>query len=333
VRPSVRGPADDAVASRLRALLGDSEPGDWPLRVTRSECPFRSTHALEDIEVHFPGGRCVPLVLKACGLAATRGVRPRIVMDGHRELWAYENLLPRLDVDAPRFLGVLDLDRSGQRLVLERVAGEPLHLVGDLGAWRAAARWLGRFHGRGRAAWERAAASGWLLAQDPSLHERWLARALRRAVGGAPSPGWTGSVARAARRAIRILAAAPRTLVHGEFYPSNVIVSRADSGWRARVVDWESIGVGPAALDLAALTTGGWSATARAGLIEAYRSAAPDPPTRGVGLDRELECATLINALQWLGWSEGWSAPPHQAWDWEAEARAAASRIATWAQV
>ena len=51
----------------------------------------------------------------------------------------------------------------------------------------------------------------------------------------------------------------PRAFVHGELYPSNVVIA-SDGPRQPRVaaVDWELAGVGPFALDLAALTAG-WS--------------------------------------------------------------------------
>lgn len=328
MNPPVRTPADGALAERLGALLGDAIDPPGPAGVERRASPYRSTHEMEDVDLILGDGRRLPLVLKACGLAATHGVRPRIVMDGHRELWAYEALLPRLDVGAPRFFGRLDLGADGERLVLERITGEPLHLAGDLEAWRSAARWLARFHARGREYREAVAASGRALPQDAALHERWLARARRRVLtGGGSGADWPEALDDAARRAIRILADSPRTLVHGELYPSNVIDASGGAGRRVRVVDWESIGVGPAALDLAALTAGDWREPERETLLDVYRSAAPRDIADDALFERSLDAARLVNALQWLGWSDGWNAPPHQAKDWHAEARAAAARV------
>lgn len=323
----VRTPADETLAERLRVLLGDAIAATGPAVVERRVSPYRSTHDLEDVDLVLDDGRRLRLVLKACGLAATHGVRPRIVMDGHRELWAYEVLLPRLDLGAPRFFGRLHLGADGERLVLERIVGEPLHLAGDLDTWYEAARWLASFHTRGLEYREAVAASGRALSQDPALHERWLARARRRAVIGDGATVWTDEIDAAARRAIRILAGSPRTLVHGELYASNLIGSGTGAERRVRVVDWESIGVGPAALDLAALTAGDWSDPVRDGLVAAYRAAAGTDIARHPLFEPALDAARLVNALQWLGWSEGWIAPPHQARDWHSEARAVAARL------
>lgn len=319
----LRSSAVDPVVAGLLDLLGLDAGA--VVAGSRRASPYRSTHALEEVDLVLPDGRDLPLVLKACGLAATRGVRPRLVMDGHRELWAYERILPALDLDAPRFFGVLHPEGTGERLVLERVAGAPLHLEGGLEAWRAAAGWLGRFHGRGLAVRGGAAASGRALAQDPALHGRWLSRALRRLPVAAGNRE-VEALRVAARASIRCLAACPATLVHGEFYPSNVIASRTPEGWRVRVLDWESIGIGPAALDVVALVTGEWSAAELSTLIDAYTAAAPEG-LLGDAPEAALASARLVNALQWLGWSEAWTPPPHQRRDWWGEARTAARAV------
>jgi thiamine kinase-like enzyme len=109
------------------------------------------------------------------------------------------------------------------------------------------------------------------------------------------------------------LASLPTTLVHGELYASNVIVGEG----RVCPVDWELAGIGPGVLDVAALTTG-WPDSERSMLADEYRRALVRPPDA----DRfaaDLDCASLHLALQWLGWSPGWTPPPEHVRDWRAE--------------
>ena len=40
-----------------------------------------------------------------------------------------------------------------------------------------------------------------------------------------------------------------------------------------------------------------------------------------------LDCARLHLALQWLGWSPGWTPPPEHALDWRAELPRLAARV------
>ena len=102
------------------------------------------------------------------------------------------------------------------------------------------------------------------------------------------------------------------TLIHGEFYASNVIVGQTATGLRVCPVDWEMAAVGPGLIDLAALTAGRWSATEKAALATAYGAPAEFLPA--------LDYCRLHLAMQWLGWAQDWSPPPEHAHDWLNEA-------------
>jgi thiamine kinase-like enzyme len=99
--------------------------------------------------------------------------------------------------------------------------------------------------------------------------------------------------------------------MHGEAYPSNLLV---EASGRIRPLDFETLGIGAAALDLAALTSGAWDPAERDRVVEAYRAASSAPPTAA-----ELDAARLMVALQWLGWSPSWTPPAEHRHDWLAE--------------
>jgi aminoglycoside phosphotransferase (APT) family kinase protein len=107
----------------------------------------------------------------------------------------------------------------------------------------------------------------------------------------------------------------PATLLHGEFYASNVLIADAEGRARVAPLDWELAGPGPGALDLAALVSG-WSSADREAMRLAYERAlgAPLPA-------HDLELARLQVAIQWLGWAPPeWEPPADQRHDWAAEA-------------
>jgi aminoglycoside phosphotransferase (APT) family kinase protein len=120
------------------------------------------------------------------------------------------------------------------------------------------------------------------------------------------------------------LAGLPVTVIHGEFYASNVLVDDAERPDRVAPVDWEQTAVGPGPIDLAALASGRWNDEARAAIAAAYRETAP-----AAFDDLDLAACRLHLALQWLGWSESWSPPPEHRHDWLAEAAAAATLLGT----
>jgi thiamine kinase-like enzyme len=117
------------------------------------------------------------------------------------------------------------------------------------------------------------------------------------------------------------------TLTHGEFYGSNILVREtppAGAAGRICPVDWEMASWGPGLLDLAALTSGGWSGAEREAMASAYRCAMADAGSTLPSLPRLLESldwCRLHLAVQWLGWADDhWQAPPDQAHDWLGEA-------------
>ena len=77
-------------------------------------------------------------------------------------------------------------------------------------------------------------------------------------------------IARGYAPVVARLAAMPRTVIHGEFYPCNILIR--GTGPRARVcpVDWELAAVGPGLIDLAALMTG-WDDRAQRALAARLR--------------------------------------------------------------
>src|SRR5262249_48956553 len=111
--------------------------------------------------------------------------------------------------------------------------------------------------------------------------------------------------------------ALPKTLIHGEFYAANVLIHEADGHLRICPVDWETTAAGPGLMDLAALTCGMWSDEQKRALALAYRGRLePDQgwPPATEPFVAALDLCRLHLAVQWLGWSPDWSAPPNQAW-------------------
>jgi aminoglycoside phosphotransferase (APT) family kinase protein len=276
------------------ARLLESRPG-----------PYRSSLPLDEVLVELPGAPPRRLVVKD-GTARERPSRPGFVVDPFREAEAYTRVLPALDLDTPECLAA-----DGPRVLLEHVDGIPLWQSGDMGDWEAAARWLARLHA------SPIPHARHLLRRDRAHLLQWVARA----DGVAPA-----HVLVAGRRAALRLARRQPVLLHGEMYPANVVVA---PGARIRVLDWETIGAGPAVLDLAALTSGRWPADEPARMVDAYRRALPaDVRPARRRLEEDLCAARLVVALQWIGWAPAWSPPPEQAHDWLAEAARAAQEMA-----
>lgn len=255
--------------------------------------PYATSHMLVDVDAELDGGRRISAVVKETGRRPPD--RPRFVHRARRERDAYLRLLGCADLPAPRLLGV-----AGPYVVLERVGAVPL--------WETADEQVAQRVGRGIRAMHDALSSRrdveFALTYDAHFYRRWLRRAC------AVDPTIAG-LAGVYHRAIARLLLEPPRLIHGELYPSNVLV-----GERVWVVDWESLAIGPAVVDLAAVTSG-WPEPFGRALLDAY--GAPDAVA--------VDCARLHLAVRWLGWSPGWSPPPEHAHDWRSEAEQVAERL------
>ena len=287
--------------------------------------------ALTEVDVGFDDGRDLALLLKEPARAAPGRTmpagKPTIVHDPGREAVIYGRVLSSEHLGTPRFYGLVSIgDRSG--LLLERVRGVELYQVGEPKTWSEAARWLGALHARFPAG-DASLPSGIGLTRDQAFLTLWRERALE----GVPKAEQAdvGALLSALGPRMDRLAELPRALLHGEFYPANVLVTEPTEGNPARlcVVDWEMAGYGPGVLDLAALAGAGWSVDERRALVRAYRETAP----REQRLASEGEFVELLAlarvqlALQWLGWSPGWEPPEDQRFDWRGELRAAAGEL------
>ena len=291
-----------------------------PVRaLERRPHPYGSSHAIEDVGVTFADGGPLQLVFKdVSGLTAeARGAKPAPLLDPDREIEAYVRVLPAAGLDVPACYGAVVRGRR-RWLFLEPVDGVPLWQCDDPAAWEAAARWLAGLHARALPQ-----GSAHLLRYDAAWLRGWLRRAQAQVPAGA-----LDEVGAVWERVVARVAAWPRAIVHGDFHPSNLLVATTGGAARVRPVDWELAGIGPGVLDLAALTSGSWSAGERERIAVAYHRALP-PAARSSCADLldALAHGRLLLAVQWLGWSQDWAPPPEHARDWLSEATALAREL------
>jgi aminoglycoside phosphotransferase (APT) family kinase protein len=172
---------------------------------------------------------------------------------------------------------------------------------------------------------DRYAAAGRLIDHDRAYYRRWLERArdFSRAPGQqAPRAAAVEWLGERHESVVEALLALPKTVIHGEFYASNVLVDAESAPPRVAPVDWELAARGPGLTDLAALVSGGWGGDDRDTIVAAYASAAGEVPPR------DLDVARLQLAIQWLGWAPPtWDPPQGQRQDWLAEALALADGL------
>ncbi|HEY8843930.1 MAG TPA: aminoglycoside phosphotransferase family protein [Gaiellaceae bacterium] len=288
-------------------------------RLERRPHDYRTSFGLETLELVLADGRELRLVFKDLSRrsldANARRAKPGSLHDPLREIEAYAHVLAGHELGTAAYYGsVVDRRRDRYWLFIEDVPGVVLWQVGEHATWRAVARWLAVLHQsvrpRGRS----------LLRYDGELYRASLERA-REFVGAAVLNG----VAGAHKRALAALEELPAGFVHGDFYPSNVIVHERDGGLRICPIDWEAAGVGSGLLDLAALVAG-WGDGGVAELAFAYREALEQPPAEKEFL-HALDCCRLHLAVRWLGSSPDWSPPREHSQDWLGTAMRLAERL------
>lgn len=305
----------------VRAVADSSGPAKV-VSVRRRASRYASSSKLENIEVILDDGRRHSLVLKdlrwSAMLPDARAVRPSLVYDERREPYVYANCLDGSGLAVANvYRAVADEDAGAYWVLLERLAATPLWQRGRFGPWLAVAGELADLHLGLETYLDD---EGPLLHHGPELHRTWLRRARRFAGSDVPWRRLAGSF----DRAIETVEAMPKTILHGDFHPSNVLVARAGDGTSATwVIDWELAGPGPAVLDVAALTSGRWTGAQRRAMALSYYERTQAMGAFGPGRESFLhavEAARLLLSIQWLGWTENWSPPGSHAYDWAAEA-------------
>jgi aminoglycoside phosphotransferase (APT) family kinase protein len=328
------------VRTRLERALSDRRGAPVSIEdLERRPCAYRTSFALEELDVALADGTRLRLMMKDLSRSALHeealAAKPELLYEPMREIHVYRDLLDGAGLGTAEYHGS-SIDPAQDRwwLFIENVVGDALWQIGEFEVWEEAARWLARLHS---SLGGRAARVGPLLRYDRDLLGVWA----RRAAGFADDPrsAWSAAERQQVRRvtarydtvAKELEALAP-TFIHGEFYPSNVLVQQGGGTPRICPIDWEMAAVGPGLLDLAALSVGKWSDVERARLAAAYRAAALPAAETAAHLsddefDRALDLARLHLAVQWLGWEPRWEPPAEHRHDWLGEALALAERL------
>ncbi len=311
-------PSLEALTAGLTAALNGAARG--PVRVlARRPNPLAATFPSEVVTCRAGGGAELQLL---CKYAAGRDHSAH----GHRggvsyEAEVYRRVLARVPAAGPRFFGAPADPATGERwLVVEYLDGAVwVDEASGRGALAEAARWLGRFHA---ATGDRNAfrPPAFLKVYDAEYYLGWARRTVEFAGPLAQELPWLGALRSGLAALCPVLLGAPPAVIHGEFYPANVLFHRG----RACPVDWESAAWGPGEIDLAALTEG-WPAEYVRRCEDEYRQARW-PGAAPAGWERALAAARLYLAFRWLGDRPEWTvhAATRERFD---ELRAAGERL------
>jgi hypothetical protein len=313
---------NDQAWTALQAALDAQRGGSCRLTsLTRRPFEFGTSFPVEALDADLADGSTLHLLRKDVGWGSlsetARRYKVDFLHDPFREIEVYRDLLAPAGLDTARYLGMgTNAAGEGPCLFLERVAGMELQFYGEPSVWQAAARWAGAWHARFSSPLVAAPPCARLILHDEAFYHLWAQRAIAFS-----APAVRPQVEHALRGyegAVQTLLAAPPTVIHGEFYPTNVLIRQDPSQVRVCPIDWETAGWGPGLIDLAALATG-WGEEARAAMADAYRTgwaAAGGPEWEPATFSALLDACRLHLAVRWLGWCPETAPPAEESRAW-----------------
>ena len=293
-------PASEELRAALAPLCAAAGISTHALvSIRREENDYSSSYASEIAACCFADGSERRIFLKYMA-SLDEGQRDHGIRGGLAyEALVYSEMLR--DGFRPAFHG-LHTGRDGALwLVLEFMEDAVrLHHAEDETAFVKAAAWLGRFH----AAQEKhlaAARPAGIRVCDAEFHRGWARRTNEFAGDWHGRAPWLAGLCESFDEVIAALLASPLTLVHGEFYPHNILFHEG----RIFTIDWESAALGAGEIDLAALTED-WLEEAAMDCQREY-CAARWPGGAPEFFERRLAAARVYMHLRWLGEHPGWT--------------------------
>ena len=214
----------------------------------------------------------------------------------------YREILQHAQVSTPGFVGVHSDDHTRQVwLFLEYLEeSEHVHKVDIQNGLLSAARWLGKFHAENE---QRASSNeySFLIRFDAEYYTGWIARTLEMTASYQDRFVWLPNVCNEFTKSIELLLSEPLTVIHGGFYPRNILVSNG----KVYPVDWESVAIAAGEIDVATLTEG-WRSDVAQECEYVYQSARWPDGSPDV-FPQRMKLARMYMEFRWLGDRPQWT--------------------------
>jgi hypothetical protein len=245
---------------------------------------------------------------------------------GHRggvtyEAAIYRHVLKPSQASTPTFYGIYsDMSTDDSWLVLQYLDNSVrIDKTPEPTAMSLAAGWIGQFHSANEEHFSLAPMS-FLNRYNAEYYLGWARRTSLFAGHWHQRFPWLATLCECFEELVALLLTAPPVLIHGEYYPKNIL-------FRTGVVypvDWESATIAAGEIDLASLTEGWPAEIVRQCQLEYQR--ARWPVGSPADFERTLAAARLYLHFRWLGDRPEWTAPDSHLWRFE-ELRSAGAQL------
>jgi hypothetical protein len=295
LQPTHSGTPDlQTLTAVLRSLLIENGPCKGELSIVHREPTCQGTFPKEVVTCSLGDGRELRLFCKY-----EMGYNHNAF--GHRggvahEATVYQELLHPLALSTPWLYGVYEDASSGEVWLvldfLERSVRVKKSL--DPAAMGLAAHWIGQFHAATEVRLQKARIP-FLKTYDAAYYLGWSQRTLHYAGCLRQRFLWLEPLCERFEEAVTTLLFAPETVIHGEYYPKNILFRDG----KIYPIDWESTAIAAGEIDLASLIEGWPEEIAHQCRLQ-YQQARW--PTGSPGdFERTLCAAQMYLHFRWLG--------------------------------
>lgn len=286
-------PDVELLQSGLSSIFGDDVS---PIAVLdRYKNMYASTSSSEIVTCQFRDGRELDLFIKYGKLGVDSGLEFKGNI--RFEAAVYEHVLQPLPVTSVAYYGTFTDEVNGYTWLVLAYLGDASALNKSPRAYQAlswGARWLGQFH----AASEARLASGSfseLKAHTVNYYEGWVHRLHESTRSSHGQNPWLPIICEEFEDSIPKLLSPPQTIVHGEYYPVNILVD----GELVYPIDWQTAAIARGELDLACLIEGWGDGDDVRTAIDEYCNARWQQATPS-DFAETLSLAQLFWPIRWL---------------------------------
>ena len=296
-------PSDELLSQHLAELFAGRSP---VAIIEREPMPVPGSHPMERVLLEVDGRR------EHVCCKYGKHSEPAHFQHGNRhgtayEASVYERVLRRIDVTMPRVFGLVD--KGDWRFLVTEYLDDATTVTrtGSADVLDDAGRWLGRFH-RQTEGWAASGRASFLHRQTEDFYVACAQRTLEFSSRLSMPRPWVEKAIRRYRKIAVPLLVSQQTVIHGEFYSSNVLCR----GGVILPIDWESAAIGAPEIDLAFLLEG-WSEKDQARVLQRYAETrwSGEPPA---DFGARFDAAVMFSQFRWLGDRPEWTAEGENQW-------------------